>query len=283
MPTKPPFGAQIDYTHPQGNPAAMFLMNEGSGSRAGDSGGNSSHGNIAGAIWDGSPKGGALYLDGVNDYINIGLMKDLGSHIGTKAATFVIILNTTNDSSRMCVYGTFSNGSNTAINITINQHQNGSFVKGNILMFTRGDGDRWLKTWVAADTGIYDGLEHMLVVVVDYINSTGSVYIDGIEYNVTLITNGAPTSLSDFQYPMSLGSRNLRGVQDIFFSGYLGGGSIYKHVFSSVEIRQLFHNPYAMFPSPDISRYFVPPVAELLAFERHSPRGMNRGAPWGVV
>ena len=51
---------------------ALYTFNEGSGAIANDSSGNGNHGTINGATWTTGISGGALSLDGFNDYVDLG-------------------------------------------------------------------------------------------------------------------------------------------------------------------------------------------------------------------
>ena len=51
---------------------ALYTFNEGGGAIANDSSGNGNHGAINGAAWTTGISGGALSLDGVNDYVDLG-------------------------------------------------------------------------------------------------------------------------------------------------------------------------------------------------------------------
>ncbi len=51
---------------------ALYTFNEGSGAIANDSSGNGNHGAINGATWTTGISGGALSLDGFNDYVDLG-------------------------------------------------------------------------------------------------------------------------------------------------------------------------------------------------------------------
>lgn len=79
-PSKPPVGARIDPLHPMSRDlAAWWLFNDGSGSSLTDITGKY-HGtltNMDANDWVGSPRGGALAFDKVNDYVGTGTGIDL--------------------------------------------------------------------------------------------------------------------------------------------------------------------------------------------------------------
>lgn len=228
MITKPPFGAQIDHTHPQGNPSGLWILNEGSGSRAGDSGGNRNHGNIIGATWKGSPRGGVLSFNGSTDYVNCGNNSSLSLNRGTIIAWIKT-----------------SNAGSSFRGIALKPQAYGIFLVNNVLaIFDWG-------TFQTRSTGVHlaDNVEHQVAVAFDSGVTNGTIiYIDSISVLTTTMT---VNTQGDF-----LIGAGFPGGQN--YAGLIEGGCVYPQILSASEIRQLFYNPYLMFPRPNISRYFIP-------------------------
>lgn len=75
--TKPLPGATIDLQYPLSRGlVGCWLFNEGAGSRLADISGNGNHGTLTNmdvpGVWTGSPGGGALDFDGVDDFVSVG-------------------------------------------------------------------------------------------------------------------------------------------------------------------------------------------------------------------
>ncbi len=78
--TKPLPGATIDYGLPiTRGLVGLWLFNEGAGSRVADTG-KGNHGAITNvdltSAWSGSPQGGGLILDGIDDFIDLPTFQD---------------------------------------------------------------------------------------------------------------------------------------------------------------------------------------------------------------
>lgn len=78
--TKPRPGCFVDPTHPLSRGlVGCWLFNEGAGSRLTDYSGNGNHGTLTNMNpendWVGSPRGGALDFDGINDYVDSGFLE----------------------------------------------------------------------------------------------------------------------------------------------------------------------------------------------------------------
>lgn len=248
MLTKPLLGAQIDHTHHFGNPAAIYLGNEGSGSIYGDSSGNVKHGTINGATWVGSPRGGALIYNGSTAYVNLGTSNNLKP--GTGDFTISAWISTISNNTISIIGDRNTGAGGTQEGFYFRKQDSGN---GNVLYFAMEDSAGSVRIYEAT-TDISDGIMHFAVGVRE--GSVFRIYLDGIDDNATLaFTLGGPIADVSSSNNVNIG-RFPNSAQ--YWDGLIDGVRIDPRVLSAAEISQLFHTPYIMFPRPNISRYFVP-------------------------
>ena len=177
---------------------------------------------------------GALILDAndPNSFISLGktALPNPDNNIRTLGSAAFWIKTTTTDTMAVC--GVFNSSNSSALQIMVNDG-----ATGKIAFYLRSaDGSRTAMSGI--DSGILDGNWHHVAFVWDYeaVPNT-SMYIDAQLLSTMTEQTVYPSSpLKDWEYPMALGARNLRGVVDSYFTGELDNFKIFNVALTSDEV-----------------------------------------------
>lgn len=229
---KPFFGTKIDRLHRLGNPLSLHPMNEGAGSGLWDHGRNAKQGIINGAVWAGSPDGGALVFNGTTDYVSMLNYPILGD-------TWTIM------AWAKC---------NVAVNPgfdTVITYRGSSANNLGGFWFHNGNNFHWR---IGSTGAIFGGTWvqnkwHFIAVKRDSTNN-GSLYVDGIEVDT------ATSFWSEVGTPeLSIG--RVATSHTDYLDGSVRFSAVYPIALSSADISQIYYNTYAMFESPSPERFFA--------------------------
>lgn len=237
--TKPLAGLKINRGHRLSqNLVGWWVFNDGAGAILTDytvhrNGGTLINMNLATA-WVGSPLGGAIDFDGVNDYITIANQDVLnfGAGVLFTVSLWLKVRDVSVDK--------------TVITKQAADGYNFRFTTGGG-WFARIDAPSLVDTPVNAN--LSDGRWHHVVFGRDAVRHF--VYVDGLFDNAVADTSlGATTNTASLFFGSAAGVAN-------FFDGVLDDIRMWNSALNSDEIQQLFTDPYANVLRPSISRTFT--------------------------
>lgn len=186
--------------------------------------------------------GKALDFDGSNDYVDIGTMGTFGSELGSKTITIEswvkIPLGTI---AAIAVLGTINIGDNTLLHLKINVDSAEGALVGGLNVAIRDEDDNLLRGGKNNDTGIVDGTWHHLVVVINSSGVTINFYLDSSLLTTDYDSQNTPDNTANFDFPMTIGARNIRGVISDLFDGVIDEVAIYNRALTASEIKSHYY------------------------------------------
>jgi hypothetical protein len=239
---KPPIGSTLNKNHPlSSNMMAAYLFNEHSGNIALDISNNENHGVLKNGA---SFLNGMLFLDGVNDYVEV---PDSPSLTTTNELTIVARINSTNIQSRwndLIGKGTSDTDEEYAIALL-----NGGFYFD-----------------VGINTGPYvnqtqyfnNNTFHRIAAVHKKIlgNSIMQTYRDG--YIGTGGVNNPSFAMNNNSLPMSIGKRFYNSDPNSrIFSGFIDYIYLFNKALSTNELNDIYENPFLFIDPPSSIKYFA--------------------------
>ena len=207
-----------------------WRFDEGSGTTAYDSSGNDYHGILVnGPVWADVKYGKALSFDGIDDYVNCGTLGTFGSAELANVTSYAFWLKTSRVEEQT-VLGTINDGYTTGIAIHLNvpetdklriyvrdEHGLGSRLSADLAESFDFTGTGW----------------HHFVVVADVKSNSVTFYIDGELKPIVYQYRENPTTFSDLQYPLVIGTWNLWGDVGELHDGF---GHFYEGIIDEVMI-----------------------------------------------
>lgn len=154
----------------------------------------------------------------------------IGANILTSSWKFWI--KTTDTTNSACVIGSFSTGTSQAFQILTNRSASDSFLAGSTLFYVRGTDGKQIRGAISAN--IYDGARHSVICVVTSA-TTFAVYVDGVSVSVTYNNNTTPVTFANFEFPLFIAARNLRGVADNHLSATLDEVAVFPSRLSAAD------------------------------------------------
>lgn len=229
---KPLLGLQIDPAHQLGDPIALWLFNEGSGSKVFDLSGNGNTGSlVADTHWVPGKFGSALEFDGTGDAVDVGnaIRENIKSAKAFTLAAWAYPRDLTID---------------------------GAVISGEyflIWMDTGGAGDGWIagildsgSVWRKAGEDNASAMQDKWQFVVGtYDGSNVRIFVDGIEKD-----SAAVSSIRDSSLSVRIGQTPL-GTKD--FNGTIDHVTIYNIALTPSEIAELYREPFCMVERDDIA------------------------------
>src|SRR3990167_2761192 len=241
---KPPLGSTINWGHPLAKGlVACWLMNEGGGNVVRDIAGRA-NGAIVNAVWNSTAKGKALYFDGTNDYISLGVQDNLMFTAGDYSISF--LFNTQDIVNRDGIFEHYWWSSSTSSG-GWGIEMNGTTAK-RIRAIHWKNGNNQLSN--STDLAI-NRWYHLCFAYSDSAN-TGTWYLNRkVDGTGTMYSPGADTGGT-----MHIGADN---GTSFFFTGRLTNAQIWRdRCLRLPEVKALYEAPY-QFISPIKSRtYFIP-------------------------
>lgn len=221
------------------NPYLYYRLGETSGTTAADTSGNGRSGTYTGSPTLGEPGAAtvgdtAVTFDGINDYAAATNSTGFGSVMDGSSFEFILSTTTTN---RLRLFGTYNLGTNTAVEITLNENGfgNGALANG-VRLYLRADGGTDLGA-TFTNASLFSGDFHHLVLTYDSTGGANRVtaFVDGVAQTMTYTNSNAPSNFSNFGFDPTLGARNVRGAIGSFFPGTIDEFAMYDTVLSETE------------------------------------------------
>jgi beta-lactam-binding protein with PASTA domain len=217
-----------DVNQPSDGLVAHWKLDETSGDIVYDSAGQSDGVAYGGPLWQpaGGKVGGALELDGVDDYVQLPIGSMINSLTDTTFATWVNWSATGGDWQRI-----FDFGSGDKVYMYLTPWGGGTTSPLQFAMSPEG----WQgENWVVAPQTLPSGWHHVAVVI-DSVHATYLLYLDGqvVGQNTA---HYIPSSLGNTTQNW-LGRSQYAG--DYYFNGSLDDFRIYNRVLSATEVAQL--------------------------------------------
>jgi len=248
---------------------------------ANDISGNNFNGTVNGATLTTNRFGttnGAYSFDGINDYIDIGMVSTMNNILDEFTVSFWMKSDSNDASTYFEVMGNINNpGAGLSFNIDIHRTAFTSFQKNSVFFYLR-DNASDVMALTFTEPELFDNNWHCVVIKVNS-SATGNVevYLDGVIHNHTMDFNEGPTfSATDFQYPFVIGALNNRGTIERFFNGSLDQFRIYDYAINNSNIltdcaaTSIGINEQA---SPFVSgvNIYPNPASEILFVENNNP------------
>jgi len=248
QPTKPPPGAQVDWSNPINDGlVGWWLFNEGAGSRLNDIAGRN-HGVLTNmdpaTDWVGSIHGAALDFDGNNDYVNVGSDATLNPAFMSGFAW--INPATTQDNNWAIILARFSSGD--AYHFSLGNGSSG--FKLTIFIDTSAGGQNVSIT----DTITPEIWSH---VGFTYDGANLRLWVNGIENNSVTHSGGIDVVSLDTNI-----GRKPAGGDVLEYTGLIDDVRIWKQALTAAEVQQLHHFPYGgiLHIVERLTRWFVEPA-----------------------
>ena len=237
---KPPLGSTLNLNHPLATHVmACYLFNEQGGNVAYDLSGNGNHGVLKNGA---SFLNNALFLDGINDYVEVPDSNTLSS---PNAVSMFVRVNSTDIQSRW----------------------NDVLGKG------VSDTDEELAFWYINSQSWFDVGYPYAATNISYYNNiwytftntyqkTSSSAIMRMAYDGTLRTlwqsGNFNYTITPNAYPLTIGKRWYNSdPSSRTFKGYIDYVMIFNKVLTDSEIKSLHENPYQLIESPPAYKYYV--------------------------
>ena len=215
--------------------------------------------------------GEALEFDGVDDFVNLTTLGDLGRRIGT--SSFEAWIKTTNKTDWMTLINT--HGSECPNwGIELNGVNIGLFeiIKGTLYYYL-GIGDRRGCGGGGSrrSVGIFDGEWHHIVYTTDYVIHEGGgsgkriIYIDGVSAPISNERFEGDRTFSPFTTPVYLGARKFPGKAHSYFTGMIDEVRFYNRPLTADEVIQNFEStqPYNIASKGKLSTVWATLKAQL--------------------
>ncbi len=235
-------GEKPDFTHPlmQGC-VGMWLFNAGAGSRItnlADPTGNSDGIASGGLVWSGSPRGGAMAFDGVDDYVDVGDINATESIDSLSIGAWIKFSSLPSTIGRIV---NKINAPGSAYNSWSLYILKSTYTPQFLVVNAEGS-----SVIASADTALNDGNWHYVVGV--YNGANLLLYVDGKIDSTPVAQTGL---IANNSYSVKLGKDNVVsgacGGTACLFNGLIDDVHIYNRALSADEVRQLYSDPYQMF------------------------------------
>jgi hypothetical protein len=178
-----------------------------------------------------------VYLDG-NDRIVNGTMGTMGTNIGN--CTMFAWVRFTNASAVMYIWGVLNDGSTLIHDFAVNQGSGGSFGAGQLGVNFRNSANQSLIAATVA-TEITNGQWNSVAYVSRSASTSITFYVNGTERTMGYGSRTALTNYPAYQYPPTIGARNVRGSLSGYFTGTIGEFLMVCRPLESNDVWQLHH------------------------------------------
>lgn len=190
-----------------------------------------------------SSNNGSIVFDGNDDYVNPGTLGNFGQNIGSGFS--VSVWTKTTQATSGAILSTLNTGSSVIFSLNTNRGVGGRDVlntAGATQIFLRSSINTFLVGYIN-NSALYDGNWHNLVwTVASSPSTTGStVYLDGTSQAITFTDTTTLTSFVNFDWPLTIGGSNNRGVIFRFFNGNIAIVKLYTRELSGAEVQQNFN------------------------------------------
>jgi hypothetical protein len=184
---------------------------------------------VSGAVTGGNT---AVGFNGASQYVTGTTLGNIGSSLGS-GMTVEAWVKKTNAASRNCIAGTINAGISTFFEFVHNSASDGTFLADSLRLAIRGS-DGLTRSGATSSVGLNDGNWHHVVAILN--PSSLALYIDGAAKTVSSGVSSTPATFTNFDFPVGIGARNVRGTFDSLFLGTLDEVAIYNYALSSARI-----------------------------------------------
>ncbi len=164
--------------------------------------------------------GDALDFNGTSDYISAGTMSTAGQLLD-QGFTLATWLHSDDTTDAIAIVGTINDAGSTMVSVVLNRDGAYQAGAGRIRLYMREEGGLFLAAGVTSNTGITDGSWHSLIVEAMPTVPSVSILVDGVSQSITWSQQTAISEFANFQYSLTVGARNSRGIVDSYFEGTL--------------------------------------------------------------
>lgn len=206
-----------------------------------DLSGNTYNGSLVNTPTFEPDNGGSFLFNGTNSYVTNNGLQNVGSLMGNGFTVEYWIKTTTTDTIR-AVVGVVNNDVGMNFGIHLNEGAVDTGVVGLTSWYLRqSTGGTPTRGTISAP--IYDGAwHHMVWSCPSTVNITNVIaYVDGIRYGFSNTTINTLTSFVNFNQPITIGARNLRGTIERFANMNLACFRWYTRALTELEITQNFN------------------------------------------
>lgn len=229
----------------ENNLIGYWSLNEGNGLVAFDSSGNNNDGVLNnGPSWTNGIVGDALSFDGVNDFVDCGLLADFGSNHLADTTTYSFWART----SQTVPSGFFGVANSPDFTTTLVIHFN-TPEQDKFRFYLRDDNNQRLSADLAEPFDFTNTGWHHFAIVSDSQNNELKFYIDGVSRAIAYRYRETPASFSDFNHPLYIGAWDYLGgieypsppIQPpiVPFSGEIDEVKVYNKPLTSTEIQSI--------------------------------------------
>ena len=237
---KPPLGSTLNLNHPLANHVmACYLFNEQGGNVAYDLSGNGNHGVLKNGA---SFLNNALFLDGINDYVEVPDSNTLSS---PNAVSMFVRVNSTDIQSR------WNDVLGKGVSDTDEE-----------LVFYYVNGQTWFDVgypYVATNIGYNNNTWYTFTNTFRKTSSSAIMQM-ALNGNLRTIWTGGnfQYNVTPNSYPLTIGKRWYNSdPSSRTFKGYIDYVMIFNKVLTNSEIKSLYENPYQLIDSPPSYKYYV--------------------------
>jgi hypothetical protein len=180
----------------------------------------------------------ALDFNGSSDWVSVGTMGTFGSVTANSDFSIAFWMKTSDTSSLTSIMGTYNSSDDTVVQVAMNRSNTGDidyFASGST---GGGATRRWFTT---TSGGLNDGAWHHVVINVGSSVANSSVFVDSVSKSLDNKDDDSPT-FSDFQNPMTIGARNVRGSIGNAFDGVIDDMRIYSKILLQPEIDAIYNS-----------------------------------------
>lgn len=180
-------------------------------------------------------------LDGVDDYVNIGSLGDLGSFFNNDGLVSFAFRMRTDILTEKSIMGTINSATGTAFLIKMNRNSSGTTTENKMGIFIRNSSNVFQNVGTTNTIGLADGNMH------HYVVQRASRYVweiwqDGIQMTMTnpSASGDLTANFSNFSHDFGIGAdANASGVWEAFAAMDICDVMIYKRKLTSSEIPDL--------------------------------------------
>jgi hypothetical protein len=188
----------------------------------------------------------ALIFDGIDDYVELDTMDSFNSSLESFSISFWMKGDTIGIVHYETIMKTINNDpAGTMFSIEIHRGPSSSLNIGVIRLDIRDNNDKYFTIYVDRPD-IFDNDWHNLTFIISSAKrNQGDIYIDGeLESKddwFVRFGSESPEDFNRFEYNLTIGAGNNRGITETYFKGCLDDIAFYNRPLTTIEILQLYN------------------------------------------